>query len=405
MIIPDIGPLHERPSPENFLAELALAIPLTWEAIGLQQAGKLSYGEGTAGQLRTILDHLLKIDSEIRSKTVPLLPQRMAVAPTWMFTDSWDPNCQFGNYMLGFFLAYIHKYQENDNPRPEPFPAVAEVAGLRAEQLKEEAKTPKRVPDHDPTCLAMPHHPDSHSLRILRDASLETIATEETRLESLDNLDLYAFGQQFLVVGSVDYWRKESAAHCVNLLRRGIRLTWSAFEVGYPAHIWDYEQLFLDAASCQVGETATALVNTTEDAWNLGQTRPVPWLSARLRCMFTLHQQSKVAIGAYFEDFRLAAFVDKMPPELEKDVSLIHNSYRILVAVRDQVWTTLEERLTERMQLLMKHFWRQYTPAGLIDTFGLSVARWARDRGYRVQLQHVYLPLDWLDVPVDTTRA
>ena len=150
---------------------------------------------------------------------------------------------------------------------------------------------------------------------------------------------------------------------------------------------------------------ATGIIDRAEDAWNLSQTRPVPWLTARLRCMFTLHQHSKVAIGAYFEDFRLAAFVDKMLPELEKDVPLIHNSYRPLVALRDQAWPTLEERLAERMDLLVKHFWRQVTPTALVDTFGLSVARWARERGYQVQLQHVYLPLDWLDVPVETMRV
>ena len=401
MIIPDIRPLLASPTTENFLVELGRAIPLAWEAIGVEREGKLKQGEGTAAQLRIVLDHLLIMDLEIREKTVPPLPQRMSAAPTWMFTDSWDPRCKFGNYMLSFFFAYIHKYYEDGAVRPNCFSVVTEVTQLREEQRKAEEATQNRVPDHDPACLAMPHHPDPHSLRILRDASLETIAAEDPRLQSLGNHDLYAFGQQFLVVGCVDYWRKESAAHCINYFRRGIQLTWSSFEAGYPAHVWDYEQLFLDAAACRVDETVTALVNKTEDAWNLGQTRPVPWLSSRLRCLFTIHQQSKVAIGAYFEDFRLAAFVDKLPPELEGDVPLIHNSYRLLVALRDQAWPTLEERLTERAELLVKHFWRQYTPAGLVDTFGMSVARWARDRGYRVQLQHVYLPLDWLDVPVD----
>jgi len=52
------------------------------------------------------------------------------------------------------------------------------------------------------------------------------------------------------------------------------------------------------------------------------------------------------------------------------------------------------------MELLTKHYWRNIAPAALADTFGLSVARWARDRGHSVRMQHAYLPLEWLDVPV-----
>jgi len=198
----------------------------------------------------------------------------------------------------------------------------------------------------------------------------------------------------------IGYWLQEEPRLCVGTMRIACSLRWDAIVAGYPAHIWDLEQLFLDAAAVQSDLVANAVIARKEDNWHLAQTRPVPWLTARLRGLFVLHRRSTVAIGVWFEEFRLAAFVDVLPPELQPLKPLIQNSYRLLLALRDQDWPTLEQRLAERMELLTKHYWRNIAPAALADTFGLCVARWARDRGYSVRMQHAYLPLEWLDVPV-----
>jgi len=198
----------------------------------------------------------------------------------------------------------------------------------------------------------------------------------------------------------IGYWLQEEPRLCVGTMRIACSLRWDAIVAGYPAHIWDLEQLFLDAAAVQSDLVVNAVIARKEDDWHLAQTRPVPWLTARLRGLFVLHRRSTVAIGVWFEEFRLAAFVDVLPPELQPLKPLMQNSYRLMLALRDQDWPTLEQRLAERMELLTKHYWRNIAPAALADTFGLSVARWARDRGHSVRMQHAYLPLEWLDVPV-----
>ena len=311
----------------------------------------------------------------------------------------------FGQFIEAVMFIYEHRVLPDEIPTSYRNASVESILADRERLRIEEAAKPEPLPAQDPEARVMPHHPDPKSMRTYLAAADIAIEREGPTHLITSGTKRFIVGQQYLVRSLIAYWLRHQTTPILKEFRFGVTLNWDGIVSGYPAHIWDLQQLFWDSVVARNERVTAALIDRAEDAWNLAQTRPVPWLTARLRCMFTLHRQSKVAIGAYFEDFRLAAFVDKLPPELDKDVPLIHNSYRLLVAARDQAWPTLEERLAERMELLVKHFWRQVTPAALVDTFGLSVARWARERGYRIQLRHVYLPLDWLDVPVESTPA
>ena len=401
--IPDPPVYPEGATSIEVLRHVDQAIAITWEALLANARG--DFDEGTPHQMRDIIDRLFIIREELVKGEVPEQRSRLANSRAWIFMDAWDRESRFGRYVGIVMFLYDHKLIRGRIP-PDYQNARSDMIRMeRIRQRTAEDELVKVLPTQVPGTRKMPHHPDQKSLMNYLQACDSAISLGLPEEPKSSGSKRFFLGQQYFVRGRVWYWLERPGSDVVGDIRAGSRLCWSGIKSGYPAHIWNFQYLFLDSVAVRMDNEATGIIDSAEDAWNLSQTRPVPWLTARLRCMFTLHQHSKVAIGAYFEDFRLAAFVDKMLPELEKDVPLIHNSYRLLVALRDQAWPTLEERLAERMDLLVKHFWRQVTPTALVDTFGLSVARWARERGYQVQLQHVYLPLDWLDVPVDAKPA
>jgi hypothetical protein len=346
--------------------------------------------EAAKHDLRPILDRLIQARAQILHGKVPEKRVRLLQSTSWMVADQWDPSDIFGNYLLSVMWAYDHQIENDGLPDAYASPEVDEVATKRDHERRVEAERPEELPPKDPEARSMPHHPDPKSMRNYLLAAQSAIDQDAPALSEKTAPSSFIFGQQYMIRGLVGYWLQRADPDLVADLRYGTRMQWRGIQAGYRAHIWDFQQLFLDAVAYRCDDIA--------------QTRPVPWLTARLRCLFTLHRQTKVAVQAYFEDLRIALFVDVLPPELEPDVPLMRNSYWLLLALRDQQWPELERRLGERMELLVKHFWRNIAPVALADSFGLSVARWAGERGYRVQLAHVYLPLDWLDVPVAGTN-
>jgi len=389
----------ERPFPNVFLIELDRAIPLALLTAERAENGDLIYrGPQSASPYWKVLDRLIQIRRQILSQVIPSAAQRMSESIGQMVSEAWDLGHPYMSYMGGIMFLYEHKLVLDGEPLPPANPEIDRIVAERAE-LRERQLANEPLPAPDPAARPMPHHPHPKSLRAYQAFALQ-IRNERQQRPGLSPRDRFSLGGQHAIGAYVGYWLQEESRLCVGTMRTACSLRWDAIVAGYPAHIWDLEQLFLDAAAVQSDLVADAVIARKEDDWHLAQTRPVPWLTARLRCLFVLHRRSTVAIGVWFEEFRLAAFVDVLPPELQPLKPLIQNSYRLLLALRDQDWPTLEQRLAERMELLTKHYWRNIAPAALADTFGLCVARWARDRGYSVRMQHAYLPLEWLDVPV-----
>ena len=391
----------ERPYPSEFLIELDRAIPLALLTARRADEGELILrGPKSAVPYWKVLDRLIQIRGQIVSQAIPSAPQRMSESIGQMVSDAWDLGHPYMSYMGGIMFLYEHKLVLDGTPLPPPSVEVDRIVAERAE-LRERQRAAEPLPVPDPAARPMPHHPNPKSLRRYQAFALQ-IRNERQQSTDLSARDRFSLGSQHAIGAYVGHWLQEDPRQCVSDLRTACSLRWDAIVAGYPAHIWDLEQLFVDAVAVQSDQVAEAVIARKEDDWNLAQTRPVPWLTARLRCMFLLQRRSKVAIGALFEDFRLAVFVDVLPPELQPHKPLIQNSYRLLMAVREQAWPSLEQRLAERMELLVKHYWRNIAPAALADTFGLSVVRWARERGHHVPIRHAYLPLEWLDVPVAT---
>ena len=398
---PDKLITFERPYPSEFLVELDHAIPLALLAAQRAEGGYVDpAGPHRVSPYWVVLDRLIQIRTQILSSTIPSAAQRMAQGLRQTMNDGWDIGSPYLSYMGGIMFLYEHKLVLDGTPLPPPSVEVDRIVAERAE-LRERQRVAEPLPVPDPAARLMPHHPDPKSLRRYQVFALQ-IRNERQQSTDLSARDRFSLGSQHAIGAYVGHWLQEDPRQCVGDLRTACSLRWIAIGAGYPAHIWDLEQLFVDAVAVQSDQVAEAVIARKEDDWNLAQTRPVPWLTARLRCMFLLQRRSKVAIGALFEDFRLAVFVDVLPPELQPHKPLIQNSYRLLMAVREQAWPSLEQRLAERMELLVKHYWRNIAPAALADTFGLSVVRWARERGHHVQIRHAYLPLEWLDVPVAT---
>ena len=79
---------------------------------------------------------------------------------------------------------------------------------------------------------------------------------------------------------------------------------------------------------------------------------------------------------------------------------MMRNMYHLLRALVERDETAFNTRLSERMPLREAHFTRGGTiaPIALIDVHALALCRLARQRGMKPAADHVYLPMQLLDI-------
>ena len=136
-----------------------------------------------------------------------------------------------------------------------------------------------------------------------------------------------------------------------------------------------------------------------EDAWNRNQIKPVHWLVLQVRCCFALHRVDDRTLDPILADLHHAIFNEQLPSELQRDLPMMHNFWRLLRALRLRDGQDFNAQLAERAALLTASF-RQgggIAPIALCDLHGLGLCRFAKQRGMPLTTQHVYLPFALLD--------
>ncbi len=254
----------------------------------------------------------------------------------------------------------------------------------------------------DPAFKPMPHRPDSKSLLIMQEAAQEQLQKQWPQVATLSPYDRFMLGQQYLVDGLVEYYKPEtSGAEIVPAIRRGVRLLRDGIQAGYQAHIWDLTDLFHQALAVSADDVCRWLVTRAREQWNLDRTRPVPWLALRLLACFELFQSKDAEALKTLEKHRIAVFVDQLPSELAEMLPELQNFHHLLVAIARRRQEDFNHRLAERQDLRARSFDGNLAPIALCDLHGLSLCRLARERGLEIDVRHIYLPLDLLDVPAD----
>jgi Immunity protein 49 len=255
--------------------------------------------------------------------------------------------------------------------------------------------------------LEFPHKPDLNSLQQQRDWALAEIAAkdEPKRIQQAKDMrDVEFFtglSGAYAIAGFTAYAAKQLLSDVARLLRRYCDLALTARQLGWQPHVWYVQDHLHAAITVQHRELADYIARQNpEKEWDGGRARPVDWLIARLRIAADLWRGEQRWLKTHLEDQRLGVLVDKREPELEPDLPLMRNWYRLQKALIERDGAAFNAALSERMPLLAAHFTTggTQTPAALIDTHGLALCRLARQRNIEPNVNHVYLPMGLLDM-------
>lgn len=93
-----------------------------------------------------------------------------------------------------------------------------------------------------------------------------------------------------------------------------------------------------------------------EDAWNRNQIKPVHWLVLQVRCCFALHRADDRTLDPILADLHHAIFNEQLPSELQRDLPMMHNFWRLLRALRLRDGQDFNAQLAERAALLTASF-------------------------------------------------
>lgn len=392
-----------------FKESLLQLIDETRKAIDDILAGKES--EGTETQLRILQDRLFEMAEEADSGQSIPKREKMARSYSRMFTDGWDsfdPLARHALRVLSYHLDHEKIYA--------PLTAEERTSLDKLKKHLEERRS-RLVSwfEHPPSPVAppsgfrpMPHQPDHQSLLRVHDDADERVESTRGKTERIrEPNELSTFADQALIVGLTDYYRMRPTGEVVSALRYGLRLKRDAIARGCRLHAWDIHDLFCYAVAVDARPLIADLLALGHQTWDHDRIRPVPWLRTQILILFALVERRRQDASRLVDDLRVALFVDKLPSELEPDLPLMRNWYRLLRALVDLEGDTFNQNLAERMELRAAHFRAGGTiaPIALCDLHGLALCRIARDKGLTVTVQHVYLPLELLEVPAAEAGA
>jgi len=406
---PNYEELPPVDSPVLFARSLDESI--CWLQDEIHRRRKGMNGNGSLRQLSALLSYLWSIRDQVIARRLPAIAERESKTLLWILTSEWDPWDHNGERIAGVILFYL-----KTNPIADQFPDAPENSRLvsarslardLAGQFDAEDRAKLTCPPAEhPDVLTMPHNPDKRSVDVSRDYARETVAKRADQIasarEQRDGRFFWDLCSQWLIVGLTDYWYKRPMNDVARSLRQGLSFAGEAITFGYPAHAWDVFHTFLKAEVVDDRRLAEQIMALAEGAWNRNQIKPVHWLVLQIRCCFALHRNNDRELDPVLADLYQAIFVEKLPSELDVDLPVMHNFWRLLRAVRLRDGQDFNLQLAERAALVAASF-RQgggIAPIALCDLHVLGLCRFAKQRGMPLTVQHVYLPFALLDQPV-----
>ncbi len=356
-------------------------------------------------EISMVCQRVVGMKAAIASRQLPNFASRRDSSICRIILDGWDPEDDLGNEIFNV-VDYYTEAESITVPNGYRQSADVEMSLVRlSEQIAQFINTfvgRNKNTDTDPSFKPMPHRPDSKSLVIMQEAAQEQIQRQSPQVADLNAYDRFMLGQQHLIDGLVDHFKPATTgAAIVPAIRRGVRLLRDGIEAGYQAHIWDLTDLFHQALAVREDEVCRWLMKRARDTWNLDRTRPVPWLGLRLLACFELFDRKDAEALRTLEEHRIGVFVDKLPSELDEMLPELQTFHHLLVAIAGRKAEDFNHHLAEREAFRAKYFDGNLAPIALCDLHGLSLCRLARERGIEIDVRHIYLPLDLLDVAPD----
>jgi hypothetical protein len=249
---------------------------------------------------------------------------------------------------------------------------------------------------------ALPHHPDGPTFQSLRESIpglIESQWAENEKQFKKSNGRYFAWHAELhFIRAEIDYLFEAPPATVVAGVRQGLRHARTAFDLGHHStgwHVWDYT-LFSLASTFR--SMAHFMASLPLSAWWESPIKPVPWLLARNRCVFALLREDPAA-GPLLKELEEALFRRELPPELEKDLPDLQNTWRLLQALLSRDAAAFNKGLALREELRAQAFsvGNQTAPVALLDLHGLGLCRLARDFEMPLEAGSPYLPFDLLD--------
>jgi hypothetical protein len=248
----------------------------------------------------------------------------------------------------------------------------------------------------------LPHRPDGPAFESLRGSLAELIERQwdenETHFKKRNASFFAGHAELHFIRAEIDYLFEAAPAAVVAGVRQGLRHVRTAFDLGHRStgwHVWDYT-LFSLASTFR--SMAHFMASLPLAAWWNSPIKPVPWLLVRNRCVFALLREDPAA-GPLLRELEEALFRKALPPELEKDLPDLQNTWRLLQALFARDAAAFNKGLALREELRGQAFSleNRAAPVALLDLHGLGLCRLARDFEMPLETQSPYLPMDLLD--------
>ena len=366
---------------------------------------------------RSFLIWLFRVRQRIQTGVHPEMQTRHRESRGYLIIDHWDWEDPFADHMSSLFSDYLEEDEDFSLKQPPPpEPEIEKIASQFEEwkkkyQTEEAADFQVELQRRRDYCAkhnwrVMPHLPDPKSMINQRDSALEYSKDNnsvERYMRAIGERDytwLQRFATYCFIEGYTDYLLNEPLSVVAAHLRQGCEYANLAIEHGFEPHAWYVNDYLHEAIAVNHGLLAQRLVNLRQEDWDTGRIRPVNWLVTQLKLVMEMFSGNEQYLAGLIETNRRGLFEEQLPSELEPDLPMMRNMYHLLRALVERDETAFNTRLSERMPLREAHFTRGGTiaPIALIDVHALALCRLARQRGMKPAADHVYLPMQLLDI-------
>jgi len=250
--------------------------------------------------------------------------------------------------------------------------------------------------------LSMPHAPTVESFPCMRHMAQIVIDESDKDLKAKfrkgDGAFFKALGHQWMILGLLSYLNEEPRARVWEQLRKGVEYFRTGIELRSKLNAWEMWDFFLYAVALDDLATARLIAVLPNPWWWDTEIKPVPWLVKQVQAVFALFRRDTRSLPTLLRDLRVMVFEEALPEELELEVPDIRNTCQMLEALDKADGSSFNACLRRRMEFRALHFRETIAPIGLLDLQALGLCRLARERNMTVDVRHVYLPLDLLDL-------
>jgi hypothetical protein len=410
------------PIPEDYYEAVLKAIRMTWDRI-LKEYNNGVYdadpGNGVQYTLRhcgIFMYHLYSVRKCIRSGQYPDERERQMSYPGQIIGDNWDWSDPLAEHLMDVFNDFLRqeRFDLKEVPALEPdieeirqkFDAWRLVFEAEEDKRKKEELQQRRKDSQSKNWRGMPHLPDPQSMELQRWDSIERRTKNDAEAPlaearaAKDDAFFKALATACFIEGYTDYLVNEPLSKVISRLRRACDHAAQALQFGFQAHVWNINDYLHEAIAVNHHALADTIIHMRQEEWDTNRIRPVNWLITRIRIVMDLYEGKEAELKVLLENERKGLFEEELPSELTPDVPEMRNFYELLKALVERNEKAFNQALAARMPIREQRYTVGGTiaPIALLDVHGLALCRLARQRALYPKIDHVYMPLEVLDL-------